>query len=82
MNTLNKFIDSLSDDVKIQIRLERDVFERDGFIGEGSLRKEARKYMNLIGINSDSNIVYFMNILSSGIDRYFADKYFVSLFLE
>lgn len=73
-DVLQSFVESLTDNEKIQILAEREVFERDGSIGDCLLRQSAKNYMKQIGI-PETNVVICMVIIAAGIDRYFAKLY-------
>lgn len=79
MNKIREYVEALDDAVKIEIRDNRDQFERDGAIGDCALRLNARKLMAQLGVVGDAHITLWMDRVACECDRYFADQYFIIL---
>jgi len=75
MTTIKQFIASLDDVTKIQIREDRDRFEKEGSIGDCVLREKTKEYMRMLGVEKVMHPVTFMELIAQECDRYFADKY-------
>lgn len=72
-NMTQLFVESLSDDVKIQIIEDYEIFEQDGMIGDCELRSQAMKLMD--DLHVEDHVVMWMEMIAKECYRYFALKY-------
>ena len=72
MPKTSEYIKQFDEKTLAQFIDDYEQFEKDGFIGECSLRTAAQ---NLIK-NFDDNIVKWMNLIAFETYRYFSNKYF------
>lgn len=74
MKKIREFIKELDFDTIVKIRLDRNQFEKEGFIEECTLREISRKYMEDNSI-PEHTILWIMNIVAYECDRNLADRY-------
>jgi hypothetical protein len=68
-----RFVESLSEEDKLKIIKDYERFERDGMIGDSSIRSFAEAFMKEIEV--DSNVVMWMERLAFECYRHFAGKH-------
>ena len=72
-NLTQIFVEELSDDIKIQMIKDYELFEERGMIGDCELRSQAERLMERMHI--DNHVVMWMEQLAKECFRYFAHKY-------
>jgi len=74
MNIVAEYISTLSDQTKVVIINDYEQFEKDGMIGECTLRITTRELMEKHNI-PDHTPVLWMNQVAAECYRYFAGQY-------